>query len=37
LASDDLHVADADTPALGLYRSMGFVVRREVHFVVLTR
>lgn len=32
-----LHVADANTPALGLYRSMGFVVRREVHFVVLTR
>jgi ribosomal protein S18 acetylase RimI-like enzyme len=31
-----LHVADTNTPALGLYRAMGFEVRREVHFVVLT-
>jgi ribosomal protein S18 acetylase RimI-like enzyme len=31
-----LHVADTSTPALGLYRAMGFVDRREVHFVVLT-
>jgi ribosomal protein S18 acetylase RimI-like enzyme len=31
-----LHVADENTPALALYRAMGFEVRREVHFVVLT-
>jgi ribosomal protein S18 acetylase RimI-like enzyme len=31
-----LHVADDNTPALGLYYAMGFVSRREVHFVVLT-
>jgi ribosomal protein S18 acetylase RimI-like enzyme len=31
-----LPVADANTPALALYRALGFEVRREVHFVVLT-
>jgi ribosomal protein S18 acetylase RimI-like enzyme len=31
-----LHVADTNTPALGLYRAMGFEERRGVHFVVLT-
>jgi ribosomal protein S18 acetylase RimI-like enzyme len=35
-ATPYLHVADANTPALGLYHAMGFVLRREVHFVVLT-
>jgi ribosomal protein S18 acetylase RimI-like enzyme len=35
-ATPYLHVADANTPAIALYESMGFVPRREVHFVVLT-
>jgi ribosomal protein S18 acetylase RimI-like enzyme len=35
-ATPYLHVAAANSPALGLYESMGFVLRRAVHFVVLT-